>query len=141
MVNPTLILYQFLLLSFIISHAGGKWDLLLSNIGISAMHVQLLRGLQHLSSLPAGRRCRTNDRVLNPDCTAKSVEYDVANNTVRPDGTLVQTGGTGPGERFVHSDNSCNWNEVGEDLVQPRWYATNQKLADGRAIIVGGLNQ
>ncbi|KAK4434589.1 Aldehyde oxidase GLOX [Sesamum alatum] len=103
------------------SAAGGKCDLLLSSIGISAMHMQLLYidhivifyrtdfGISNIS-LPA-RICRNNLKVtaLTNDFTAHSVEYDVASNSVRPlmvltntwcssgiimpQGTLAQTGG------------------------------------------------
>ncbi|XP_062185516.1 aldehyde oxidase GLOX-like [Phragmites australis] len=119
---------------------------------------------------PPGHPCRVNprDRVLpQGDCTAHSVEYSVASNTFRalsiftdtwcssgyvaPDGTLVQNGGWEDGYRKVRlmpacngSDTSCDWSEKPQDpdvLAADRWYATNQKLPDGRAIIVGGLGQ
>ncbi|KAL2504023.1 glyoxal oxidase-related protein [Abeliophyllum distichum] len=83
--------------------AGGKWDLLLSNIGISAMHMQLLNndkvvifdrtdfGRSNIS-LPNGI-CRNdpNDVALKHDCTAHSVEYDVSANSIRPLMILTDT--------------------------------------------------
>ncbi|KAI3472800.1 hypothetical protein Pfo_031121 [Paulownia fortunei] len=154
--------------------ADGKWDLLLSNIGISAMHMQLLHtdrvvmfdrtdfGLSNIS-LPDGK-CRRdpNDTALKIDCTAHSVEYDVASNSIRPlmvltdvwcssgavmpDGTLVQTGGFNDGDHAVRmykpcGDNSCDWQEINAGLSQRRWYATNHILPDGRQIIIGGRRQ
>ncbi|KAF8683580.1 hypothetical protein HU200_044499 [Digitaria exilis] len=118
-------------------------------------------------SLPNGR-CRVNplDKVLpNGDCTAYSVEYHVASNSFRslsvftdtwcssgnvaPDGTLVQTGGWNDGYRNARTmpafggagDKSCDWSEKQDALGANRWYATNQILPDGRAFIVGGLDQ
>ncbi|KAL0351794.1 UNVERIFIED_CONTAM: Aldehyde oxidase GLOX [Sesamum calycinum] len=116
--------------------ADGRWDLLLSNIGISAMHMQLLHtdrvvmfdrtdfGRSNIS-LPDGK-CRRdpNDTVLPVDCTAHSVEYDVASNSIR------------------HSWNStCDWREISRGLTQRRWYATNHILPDGRQIVIGGRRQ
>ncbi|EYU36763.1 hypothetical protein ABFS82_14G297600 [Erythranthe guttata] len=118
------------------SAAGGKWDVLLSNIGVSAMHIQLLNndrvvifdrtdfGSSNIS-LPAGK-CRNdpNDTYSTVDCTAHSVEYDVVSNTVRPltvqtdtwcssgavapDGSLVQTGGYNDGDHAVRTFRPCN---------------------------------
>lgn len=153
------------------SSRGGKWNLLLSNIGISAMHMQLLNsdrvvifdrtdfGNSNIS-LPDGR-CRydQNDTALQVDCTAHSVEYDVANNLIRPlmvqtdvwcssgsvfpDGSLVQTGGFNDGEKVVRvftpcSNATCDWHEIQGGLIQKRWYSTNHILPDGRQIVIGG---
>ncbi|GKE01761.1 aldehyde oxidase GLOX-like protein [Tanacetum coccineum] len=143
--------------------AGGSWTVLRSNIGISAMHMQLLPndrvvmydrtdfGTSNIS-LPNGR-CRPNSN----DCSAHSVEYDVASNSIRPlmvltnvwcssgslmrDGRLVQTGGWADGYRIVRtyrSCNTCDWQEIRNGLAQSRWYATNHILPDGRQIIIGG---
>ncbi|CAI9281619.1 unnamed protein product [Lactuca saligna] len=143
--------------------AGGSWSVLLPSIGISAMHAQLLPndrvvmydrtdfGVSNIS-LPNGA-CRPN----TTDCSAHSVEYDVASNTVRPlmvlsnvwcssgtlmpDGRLVQTGGFDDGYRVVRiykSCDSCDWQEIRNGLNQQRWYATNHILPDGRQIIIGG---
>ncbi|KZV48520.1 hypothetical protein F511_08419 [Dorcoceras hygrometricum] len=159
----------------IIAHAAaGGWNLLLSNIGISAMHMQLLHndrvvifdrtdfGSSNIS-LPDGR-CRddANETALQHDCTAHSVEYDVAANSVRPlmvltdvwcssgsvmaDGTLTQTGGYNDGDHVVRvykpcGGASCDWKETPNGLAQRRWYATNHILPDGREIIIGGRRQ
>ncbi|THU49137.1 hypothetical protein C4D60_Mb06t06390 [Musa balbisiana] len=153
---------------------GGQWALLQRSIGVSAMHMQLLHndrvvvfdrtdfGPSNLS-LPVGK-CRNDpdEKALRVDCTAHSVEYDVAANTFRPlmlltdawcssgtvapDGTLVQTGGFNDGQRASRTfrpcdDYRCNWVEVPQALTVRRWYATNQILPDGRAIVVGGRRQ
>ncbi|KAF3446745.1 hypothetical protein FNV43_RR11925 [Rhamnella rubrinervis] len=142
MVPITLILSSF----FILLHfsagpsltyaAGGQWQLLQESIGISAMHMQLLKndrvvifdrtdfGRSNLP-LPDGK-CRNdpNDTALKIDCTAHSAEYDVVKNTIRPlmvqtdvwcssgsvmqDGRLVQTGGFNDGERRVRIYKPCS---------------------------------
>ncbi|XP_030548614.1 aldehyde oxidase GLOX-like [Rhodamnia argentea] len=157
-------------------YGGGRWSLLRPSIGISAMHMQVLRdgtvvifdrtdfGPSNLS-LPHGR-CRHDpaDVALKVDCTAHSLLYNVESNSVRPlnvqtdtwcssgavrpDGTLMQTGGYNDGERKVRTfapcprrrGNSCDWTELEENLVERRWYASNHILPDGRVIIVGGRN-
>ncbi|XP_024971627.1 aldehyde oxidase GLOX1-like [Cynara cardunculus var. scolymus] len=137
--------------------------MLLPNIGISAMHMQLLPndrvviydrtdfGTSNIS-LPKGK-CRPKSK----DCSAHSVEYDVASNSVRPlmvlsnfwcssgslmpDGSLTQTGGNADGALVVRtykSCDTCDWQEIQNGLVQERWYATNHFLPDGRQIIIGG---
>ncbi|KAG2313368.1 hypothetical protein Bca4012_027932 [Brassica carinata] len=165
----------FLLLSFhLASGAGGTWELLLNDVGISAMHSQLLINDRVVMydrsnfgpskiSLPNGV-CRDspNDVVSKRDCTAHSIEYDVASNSIRPltilsntwcssggvtpEGALLQTGGDKEGERkarmlYPCDDDACDWSEVDNALNVRRWYATNHVLPDGRQIIVGGRNQ
>ena len=115
--------------------ASGRWRLLQNNIGITAMHMQLLNndrvvifdrtdfGRSNLS-LPNGE-CRhdPNETTLKVDCTAHSAEYDTVSNTFRalfvqtdlfcssgsvmPDGTLVQTGGYNDGESTVRLFKPC----------------------------------
>ncbi|KAM3341712.1 aldehyde oxidase GLOX1-like [Capsicum galapagoense] len=175
------ILWQLPLLLLLSCHrntayaAGGTWDLLMSNIGISAMHMQLLNddrvimydrtdfGASNIS-LPNNGKCRNNpnDLALKVDCTAHSVEYDVSTNSVRPlmiqtnvwcssgsatsDGSLVQTGGFNDGKLVIRvfkpcingKRSTCDWQEMGNGLIQSRWYATNHMLPDGRQIIIGG---
>ncbi|KAH1252294.1 Aldehyde oxidase GLOX1 [Glycine max] len=165
-------LLLLLILLFHAAEAKGQWQLLHKNIGIVAMHMQLLHndrviifdrtdfGLSNLT-LPDGR-CRNNpnELVVKRDCTAHSIEYDVAANTFRalfvqtnvwcssgsvsPDGTLVQTGGFNDGYRAVRTFTpcrSCDWAEVQHGLAAQRWYATNHILPDGRQIIIGGRRQ
>ncbi|MED6138032.1 hypothetical protein PIB30_070533 [Stylosanthes scabra] len=120
-------------------------------------------GLSNLS-LP-NNRCRynPNEEVVKTDCTAHSVEYDVVSNTFRPlfvqtdvwcssgyvspNGTLVQTGGFNDGDRAVRTftpcsgSSTCDWIEFPGQLSVRRWYATNQKLPDGRQIVIGGRRQ
>ncbi|KAI4316898.1 hypothetical protein L6164_024827 [Bauhinia variegata] len=151
---------------------GGTWQLVQKNIGIVAMHMQLMHndrvvifdrtdfGHSNLT-LPNGR-CRRNpyEKSVKVDCTAHSVEYDVASNTIRalfvqtdvwcssgsvaPDGRLIQTGGYNDGERTLRIFNpcsTCDWQEFGPGLAARRWYASNHILPDGRQIIIGGKGQ
>ncbi|TYI67019.1 hypothetical protein E1A91_D09G268600v1 [Gossypium mustelinum] len=138
--------------------AGGTWQLLQKSIGISAMHMQLLRndrvimfdrtdfGPSNLS-LP-NRKCRNNptDTVLRVDCTAHSVEYDVFANKSRA--LMVQTdvwcssGVIMPNGNLVFSPcRTCDLNEIPNGLTVKRWYASNHILPDGRQIIVNGRGQ
>ncbi|XP_020211303.1 aldehyde oxidase GLOX [Cajanus cajan] len=152
----------------------GQWNLMRPNIGISAMHMQLLRNDKIIifdrtdfghSSIPLSNgRCRIDpyDIALKIDCSAHSVLYDVATNTLRPlmiqtdtwcssasvlpNGTLIQTGGYNDGERSIRMftpcyDETCDWVEFPRMLSQRRWYATNQILPDSRVIVVGGRRQ
>ncbi|XP_016482974.1 aldehyde oxidase GLOX-like [Nicotiana tabacum] len=121
----------------LVSRSGieGEWRLLHESIGVSAMHMQLLRnnkvvifdrtdfGRSNLS-LPGGR-CRydSHDLVIREDCSAHSVLYDVGSNTFRPlmvqtdtwcssgavlpDGTLVQTGGYNDGDHIIRTLAPC----------------------------------
>nr|KYP44829.1 Galactose oxidase [Cajanus cajan] len=150
----------------------GQWQLLHKNIGIVGMHMQLLHndrvimldrtdfGFSNLTF--PNSKCRTNPRemVVKTDCTAHSLEYDVAANTCRalfvqtnvwcssgslsPDGTLVQTGGFNDGDRAVRTFTpcaTCDWREINAGLAARRWYATNHILPDGRQIVIGGRRQ
>ncbi|KAF5200762.1 Aldehyde oxidase glox1 [Thalictrum thalictroides] len=114
---------------------GGQWVVLQKNIGITAMHMQLLNndrvvifdrtdfGESNIT-LPDGK-CRndTFELAIKNDCTAHSVEYDVISNSIRPlmvqtdvwcssgvvapDGHLIQTGGFNDGERVVRTFEPC----------------------------------
>ncbi|KAL6524770.1 hypothetical protein OROMI_030363 [Orobanche minor] len=138
---PLLLLHLILLTlhqNTLTGAASGKWDLLQSNIGISAMHMQLLHtdrvvifdrtdfGFSNIS-LPGGRcRIDPSERAVPVDCTAHSVEYDATSNTVRPlmvltdvwcssgavipDGTLVQAGGFNDGDRVARMYKPC-WDQ------------------------------
>ncbi|XVF31206.1 hypothetical protein REPUB_Repub16aG0125800 [Reevesia pubescens] len=161
---------------FLSSYPGGQgeWQLLHESVGISGMHMQLLYdnkvvifdrtdfGPSNLS-LPSGRcRVDSSDDVLQIDCTAHSILYDIRTNAFRPlmvqtdtwcssgavlpNGTLVQIGGYNDGDRHIRffapcTDENCDWIEFPKYLLQRRWYATNQILPDGRIIIVGGRRQ
>ncbi|KAJ4831801.1 hypothetical protein Tsubulata_017012 [Turnera subulata] len=114
---------------------GGTWVLLHESIGISAMHMQLLKTNKVVifdrtdfgpSNLTVTLdKCRFNDEAVKPiDCTAHSVLYDLVSNTFRPlfvrtntfcssgsvdpDGTLVQTGGDHQGERIIRTLTPCD---------------------------------
>ncbi|CAK8569690.1 unnamed protein product [Lathyrus sativus] len=124
------------IISPVASAGKGQWQLLQKNIGIVAMHMQLLHndrliifdrtdfGLSNIS-LPDGK-CRNDptEITVKIDCTAHSVEYNVVSNTFRPlfvqtdvwcssgginpAGTLVQTGGFNDGDRAVRMFEPCN---------------------------------
>jgi hypothetical protein len=110
-------------------------------------------------------RCRDDaqDLALKHDCTAHSALFTPGPNTIRPllvltdtwcssgaflaDGTLLHTGGDFDGKRGVRtfrpcapgSRARCDWAELPDaSLAEPRWYATDQLLPDGRVIVVGG---
>nr|KJB38604.1 hypothetical protein B456_006G262800 [Gossypium raimondii] len=138
--------------------AGGTWQLLQKSIGISAMHMQLLRndrvimfdrtdfGPSNLSL--SNRKCRNDptDTVLQVDCTAHSVEYNVFANKFRA--LTVQTdvwcssGVIMPNGNLVFSPcRTCDLNEIPNGLTVKRWYAINHILPDGRQIIVSGRGQ
>ncbi|XP_058725351.1 aldehyde oxidase GLOX1-like [Vicia villosa] len=160
------------IISPVASAGKGQWQLLQKNIGIVAMHMQLLHndrlvifdrtdfGLSNLT-LPNGK-CRNDptETTVKIDCTAHSVEYNIASNTFRPlfvqtdvwcssggvnpAGTLVQTGGFNDGDRTVRifePCNDCDWREIPGGLTARRWYATNHILPDGRQIVIGGRRQ
>ncbi|KAB1224212.1 Galactose oxidase [Morella rubra] len=109
--------------------------------------------------LPKGH-CRV-DGNHNTDCSAHSVVLDLKTNTIRPlkiltdticssaqflpDGTLLHTGGNNDGVKKIRkfqpceADGFCDWVELEDvELVEGRWYSTNQILPDGSTIIVGG---
>ncbi|WVZ19368.1 hypothetical protein V8G54_006690 [Vigna mungo] len=170
---PLLILHILLLAPPSPAEArNGQWQLLQENIGIVGMHMQLLHndrviildrtdfGFSNITLADGRCRKNPNEMVVKTDCTAHSIEYDVAANKVRalfvqtnvwcssgsvsPDGTLVQTGGFNDGDRTVRTFTpcrTCDWREVNNGLSARRWYATNHILPDGRQIIIGGRRQ
>ncbi|XP_061363752.1 aldehyde oxidase GLOX [Gastrolobium bilobum] len=136
------------------STAGGHWVQLQSSIGISAMHMQVMRdnkviifdrtdfGPSNISL--SGGRCRFNPRdiALKIDCTAHSVLYDVTTNTIRPltmqsdawcssaavapDGTLIQTGGFNDGYNKLRTFTPCPENNLCD------WVELHQNLTSSR---------
>ncbi|KAE8654030.1 Glyoxal oxidase-related protein [Hibiscus syriacus] len=117
------------------SAAAGRWQLLQKSVGISAMHMQLLKNDRVVmfdrtdfgpSNLQLSNgKCRNDptDTAIKVDCTAHSVEYDVLTNKFRaltvqtnvwcssgavtPNGNLVQTGGFNDGELRVRVFTPC----------------------------------
>lgn len=155
-----------------VSVNNEQWQMLQKSIGVVAMHMQLLHndrivifdrtdfGYSNLS-LPNGQ-CRHDpaELVVKDDCTAHSLEYDVLSNTfrplfvktniwcssgsVRPDGSLVQTGGYNDGNRNIRIYSpcpTCDWSEIDGGLSAERWYATSHILPNGSQIVVGGRGQ
>ncbi|KAJ7535472.1 hypothetical protein O6H91_12G035400 [Diphasiastrum complanatum] len=155
-------------------HAQGSWQLLVKNAGVCSMHAAVTRfgnvvlfdrtdaGASQIN-LPNGR-CRDDpqDLILKHDCTAHSILFSPATNSIRPlflqtdtwcssgqffaNGTLVQTGGDFDGNTKIRfyapcPDNGiCDWVESSDQKLQNgRWYATNQLLPDGNSqILMGG---
>ncbi|XP_024371029.1 aldehyde oxidase GLOX [Physcomitrium patens] len=136
----------------VVLHTGTVLFLDRTNVGPS--HIRLADG-----------NCRnsTSEMVSPYDCFAHSVEFTPGPNTVRPltiqtdtwcssgavvaDGTLVQTGGDFDGSNKIRyfkpcaSGANCDWAEDSTTTLQTRrWYATNQVLADGSILVVGGQN-
>ncbi|KAM0061076.1 putative galactose oxidase [Helianthus debilis subsp. tardiflorus] len=115
-------------------------------------------GPSALKLSPKGN-CPVNIDVNDqPDCFAHAVSYDWINRKVKPivlsgepwcssgnlwpNGNLMATGGTFTGVKTVRmlpKDNlNANFIDRKGALGDNRWYATNQVLEDGRAIVVGG---
>jgi hypothetical protein len=164
---------QCLLMRLDVVDAQGTWQLLLGSAGIASMHTAVTHdgpvifldrtdiGASKIA-LPNGE-CRNdpNDQSLKHDCTAHSVMFNPATNTVRPlfiltdtwcssgqffpNGTLVQTGGDSDGNLKIRTlspcggGGTCDWVETNTSLASGRWYSSNQLLPDGsRQIVVGG---
>nr|XP_043630689.1 aldehyde oxidase GLOX1-like [Erigeron canadensis] len=143
----------------------GKWKLLKSSIGVSAMHMALLPNdriitFDRTDFGPSNITFPAEKCPPNMDCYAHSVEFYPAKRGVRPltilsdtwcssgsllpDGVLIQSGGNNEGERVVRTFSpcdDCDWVENRNGLVSPRWYASNQLLPDGKVIVVGGRRQ
>jgi len=140
---------------------SGRWELLRQTAGLSAMHMTLTHNGTVIMYDQTTNGCPDNDigRPTPQGCWAHSVEYDIANNTVRPmhlltnsfcssgaflnNGTLVITGGWQAGQKVVSYFNpcvnsTCDWIQAKTPLLSNRWYASNQILPDGRIIVVGG---
>ncbi|CAN6582531.1 unnamed protein product [Malus baccata var. baccata] len=105
--------------------AGGNWQVL-ATIGVSAMHMQLLKNdrivLFDRTDFGTSNLSLPNGNCVNNDCTAHSAD----------------------GERRVRvfqPCTGCDWTEVVDGLAVRRWYATNHVLPDGREIIIGGRGQ
>ncbi|TQD92544.1 hypothetical protein C1H46_021880 [Malus baccata] len=150
---------------FSLTHAaGGKWQLLQQSVGISAMHMQLLRNDRVImfdrTDFGKSNLALPNGECVRNDCTAHSAEYDVKTNTVRaltllsdvwcssgavaPNGRLIQTGGNGAGDRHVRvfePCTGCDWKDFANALGARRWYATDHILPNGQQIIIGGRRQ
>ncbi|KAJ3671431.1 hypothetical protein LUZ60_007510 [Juncus effusus] len=93
------------------------------------------------------------------DCTAHSLLLDLttlsltplsllsdpwcSSASLLPNGSLLQTGGFGTGDRSVRlfSLSSLSWTENPNSVLVRRWYASDQLLPDGTVIIIGGRRQ
>lgn len=149
---------------------AGEWRLLHANIGVSAMHMQLLpgdfvlmfdrtdSGPSNISLAEPAPCAPTNDSSGGVDCTAHSVLLDLQSNALHPyplatnpwcssaallpNGTLLQTGGFSNGDRIARLFSpATGWVDLPSFLAARRWYATDILLADGRVLILGGRRQ
>ncbi|XP_022135276.1 aldehyde oxidase GLOX-like [Momordica charantia] len=88
------------------TQTGGRWELLLDNTGVVAMHMALTHHntvvvFDQTSAGPSryrlrrrygGKRCtRSHSDLTDPDCYAHSVEYDISKNQVRALGLSSDT--------------------------------------------------
>ncbi|KAL6658339.1 hypothetical protein ACP70R_003925 [Stipagrostis hirtigluma subsp. patula] len=147
---------------------AGEWQLLHANIGVSAMHMQLLpgdfvlmfdrtdTGPSNISLAELSPCAATADGA--EDCTAHSVLLDLRSNVLHPyplatnpwcssgallpNGTLLQTGGFANGDRVARLFTpATGWTDLPSYLAARRWYATDMILPDGRVLILGGRRQ
>ena len=169
---PSLLLLFFLFYNIacspipdITAATGGRWTQLQRSIGISAMHMQLMRdnkvvifdrtdfGPSNIS-LPFSR-CRFNprDMALKLDCTAHSVLYDLSYDTLRPltiltdawcssgslspDGTLFQTGGFNDGHNKLRIFSPCPQHNTC-DWVELPWNLTTSRWYASNQILPDG---
>ena len=86
--------------SGLVNHRQGRWDLLLNNVGVVAMHMALTHHgkviifdqteagpsrYQLRRRFSSGRTCsRSGNDASDPSCFAHSVEYDISTNRIRP---------------------------------------------------------
>ncbi|EEF49715.1 Galactose oxidase precursor, putative [Ricinus communis] len=142
----------------------GEWNQLQSNIGITAMHMQLLHDNKVIIydrtdfgrsnvSLPH-RRCRhdSRDQALEVDCTAHTILYDLDTNSFRPltiqtdvwcssasvipNGTLIQTGGYNDGDHVMRSFTSCLNDDC--DWIEFRDYLRERRWYASNQILPDG---
>ncbi|KAJ6762881.1 GLYOXAL OXIDASE-RELATED PROTEIN [Salix purpurea] len=144
----------------------GKWHLLHANVGISAMHMQLMHdnkvvifdrtdfGPSNIS-LPGGRcRMDPNDAALKIDCTAHSILYDIITDTYRPlmvqtdtwcssgavlpNGTLVQTGGFHDGDNVTRMYTPCS-NDICDWVEFPNYLSRRRWYATNQILPDGRI--
>ncbi|KAI3771471.1 hypothetical protein L6452_02636 [Arctium lappa] len=107
---------------------------------------------------PEGKCPPNPDTQNQPDCFAHCIAYDwktaksrtivlsgepwCSSGNLWPNGNLVATGGTFSGVKAVRmlpmDDLKADFIERKDALGDFRWYASNQVLADGSALLVGG---
>nr|CAD1834450.1 unnamed protein product [Ananas comosus var. bracteatus] len=111
---------------------GGKWELLLNNSGVVAMHM----ALTHRNTVLI-----FDQTSAGPSATAYTAIVAVTDRSRRAGHTLLSTilhptpSAPRPPHRHV-----CGWEESNASLANERWYATNQVLPEkDRVFIVGGL--
>ncbi|KAE9586020.1 hypothetical protein Lal_00009870 [Lupinus albus] len=114
--------------------------------------------LRYPEGVPCVPYIDPNSKQQLEDCFAHAMEYNIQTNQVRPlkvtvdpwcssgglapDGTLISSGGWNDGSkslRFIRdSCPNCDFTESIDALQEPRWYGTQQILANGEFIIIGG---
>ncbi|GLJ08366.1 hypothetical protein SUGI_0087310 [Cryptomeria japonica] len=146
----------------------GRWDLLLDNAGVSAMHMTLLHTNKVLifDQTLAGPSqisrtdppCNSKTQAAGEDCWAHSIEYDIVTNKVRPlhvvtdtfcssasfasNGTLVQTGGWSNGDRVTRFFTPCSDSSCdwveSPTLLSSRRWYASNQILPDNRVIVVG---
>ncbi|KAE9600323.1 hypothetical protein Lal_00046039 [Lupinus albus] len=114
--------------------------------------------LRYPEGVPCVPYIDMNSKQPLQDCFAHAMEYDIETNQVRPlkvtvdpwcssgglapDGTLISSGGWNDGAKTLRyirdSCPNCDFRESIDALQDPRWYATQQILASGEFMVIGG---
>ncbi|KAI3704268.1 hypothetical protein L1987_74484 [Smallanthus sonchifolius] len=85
--------------------------------------------------------------LINPYPQPLTISTDTwcSSGQILPDGTLLHTGGENNGFKKIRmftpceTTSFCDWEELDDvELLQGRWYSTNQILPNGSVIIIGG---
>nr|GMD49601.1 aldehyde oxidase GLOX1-like [Ipomoea batatas] len=138
---------------------ASKWEIVTQNVGVSAMHMQLMinnkvvwfdtTNLGPSALMQNPRWCRKDLKGLD-DCWAHGVTYDpYAAKVVKTlrvyiwlssTGKLINTGGYDNGIRGIRIVDPCDTCDFRENigLASNRWYASQQMLENGDIIVVGG---
>ncbi|MFS7951284.1 putative galactose oxidase [Helianthus anomalus] len=147
-----------------------KWNTLLNNTGVVAMHMAVTHDnkviiFDQTDAGPSHYRLRNCKTRWSGDssCYAHSVEYSIMRNKVRAlhletdtwcssgsflsNGSLLQAGGNGLGSRRVRyympcANSRCDWLEFKNQLSVRRWYSSSLYLPqENSVIVVGGRSE
>ncbi|XP_031095238.1 aldehyde oxidase GLOX1-like [Ipomoea triloba] len=146
--------------------SASSWELVTENVGVSAMHMQLMINntvvwFDTISLGPSALRhnprwCR-KDSHGRTDCWAHGIIYDpdtgkvvktlklnldpwCSSGGLSSTGKLISTGGSDYGVRGIRILDPCNDCDFQESvgLSANRWYASQQMLENGDFMVVGG---
>ncbi|KAH7572275.1 hypothetical protein ACOSP7_015346 [Xanthoceras sorbifolium] len=140
------------------SGVSAMHAILLPKINKVLMYDATIWRISKFALPPEKRPCHVVDAAKKiEDCWCHSVLFDIDNYQLKAlkietdtwcssggltvDGNLVGTGGFMNGAntvRFLDTCDKCDWREYPTALADPRWYATQITLPDGRFIIFGG---